>query len=90
MAAGCPVVATRVGGVPDIVHEGETGYLVPAGDAQALARAILRLLKDRQTASRIGKMAQGVARQHFSIDRLVEDIERLYLNLLRRKRSKLA
>ncbi len=89
MAAGCPVVATRVGGIPDLVRDGETGYLVPAGDVQALSRGILRLLEDRQTASRMAKSAQAMVLERFNTGRLIADIEQLYLNLLQEKQLQL-
>ena len=89
MAACCPVVATRVGGVPDLVRDGETGYLVPAGDAKALSAAILRILEDPQTANRMAKIARGIAVQRFNTGRLIADIERLYLDLLKEKQLQL-
>jgi glycosyltransferase involved in cell wall biosynthesis len=85
MAAGCPVVATRVGGLPDLIRDGETGCLVPPGDAQALAESLLRLLRDRETARRLGQTAQTVVRERFAAPRLVGDMERLYLEFLARK-----
>jgi glycosyltransferase involved in cell wall biosynthesis len=85
MAAGCPVVATRVGGLPDLICDGETGCLVPPGDARALATAILRLLRDHQTARRLGQTAQTIARERYAVPRLIGDLERLYLDLLARK-----
>jgi glycosyltransferase involved in cell wall biosynthesis len=90
MAARCPVVATRVGGVPDLVRDGETGYLVPAEDAEALSAAILRILEDPQTASRMAKTARAIAVQRFNTDRLIADIERLYVDLLKEKQLQLA
>jgi glycosyltransferase involved in cell wall biosynthesis len=85
MAAGCPVVATRVGGLPDLIRDGETGCLVPPGDAQALAKSLLHLLRDRETARRLGQTAQTVVRERFAAQRLVGDMERLYLEFLARK-----
>ncbi len=82
MASGCPVVATRVGGIPDLIDDGETGYLVPPGDARALAAAILRLLRDREAAGRIGSAARDAVRERFALARLVRDMERLYLELM--------
>lgn len=82
MAAGCPVVATRVGGVPDLIKEGETGYLAPPGDGQSLAAALLRLLRDPEAALRVGQAAQAVARDRFHAKRLTADMEGLYSHLL--------
>ena len=85
MAAGCPVVATHVGGLPDLIQEGKTGYLVPPGDAPALATAWLRVLQQPEMARRMGETARRTARERFSAQRLVTDMEQLYLELLGRK-----
>ena len=65
MAAGCPVVATHVGGLPDLIHEGETGYLVPPGDAPALATAWLRVLQQPEMAQRMGEAARRAVGRGF-------------------------
>ncbi len=62
MCAGLPVVATRVGGIPEIVRDGVTGILVPPGDPEALARGIARLLEHPDEAGRMGRAAAGAAR----------------------------
>jgi glycosyltransferase involved in cell wall biosynthesis len=85
MAAGCPVVATNVGGLPDLICDGETGYLVPPGDARAVATALLHLLHRPETARRMGETARMAVRQRFSAQRLIADVEQLYLGLLERK-----
>jgi glycosyltransferase involved in cell wall biosynthesis len=87
MAAGRPVVATNVGGLPDLIRDQETGYLVPAGDAPALAAAVLRLLRQPQAAQHMGQVAQMVAREQFAAQRLITDMERLYLELLERQHA---
>ncbi|MGK5448192.1 glycosyltransferase family 4 protein [Streptomyces radiopugnans] len=61
MAAGLPVVASRVGGIPDLVRDGHNGLLVPPGDAAAFARAVGRLLGDPATAARLGREARHTA-----------------------------
>ena len=66
MAAGKPVVATRVGGVPYMVHEGETGYLVEYGDDDALAERLIRLLGDATLRRRMGEAARQEARARFA------------------------
>lgn len=80
MAAGVPVVATAVGGVPDIVLDGETGWLAPSGDAEALAEGVKTALRDGQAAA---ARAREVVLARFSKERLVSDIERLYDSLLK-------
>jgi glycosyltransferase involved in cell wall biosynthesis len=82
MAAGCPVVATGVGGLPDLIADGETGCLVPARDPAALATRILKLLRERDTASRIAKTAQATVAERFGVERLCRDVEDLYEELL--------
>jgi glycosyltransferase involved in cell wall biosynthesis len=85
MASGCPVVATRVGGLPDLIAEGETGYLVPPRDPEALADAILRLLQNPDAAARMGQTARAVAQERFTLRRLLADTENLYQQLLAQK-----
>jgi glycosyltransferase involved in cell wall biosynthesis len=85
MAAGCPVVATHVGGLPDLVTDGETGYLVPPRNPEGLANAVLCLLRDSETARRIAQNARAMVREHFSLQRLIADEEYLYRQLLAQK-----
>jgi glycosyltransferase involved in cell wall biosynthesis len=85
MAAGCPVVATRVGGLPDLIEDGETGYLVPPRDAVGLAANIVRLLRDRRMARSLGEAAQTAVARQFTVERLCHDVEDLYTELLARK-----
>ncbi len=85
MAAGLPVVATRVGGNPDLVHEGETGFLIPPGDAASLAEAIERLLAAPELRREFGRKAKAFALENFSLTRVRDQYERLYTALLARK-----
>ena len=85
MAAGLPVVATDVGGNREAIVDGETGLLVPPGDSSKLAEAILRLLRDRELASRMGAAAHERVRKLFSMERMIEETEQLYVELLRAK-----
>jgi glycosyltransferase involved in cell wall biosynthesis len=82
MSMGVPVVATSVGGIPEIVTEGETGLLVPAGDLEALTEAVWHLLQDPEKRARMGANAKRFARAHFSTDRMVSDLDALYRELL--------
>jgi len=82
MAAGAPVVATRVGGTPEILEDGVTGLLVPPCDAPALAGAIGRLLGDAALARRLGEAARSRALQRFSMQHMVRETEGLYRALL--------
>jgi glycosyltransferase involved in cell wall biosynthesis len=85
MAAGRPVVATRVGGTPEALIDGDNGLLVPPGDPAKLAVSIATLLNDRVLAERLGRAARHRIADHFSVDRMVQATERLYLDLLERK-----
>ena len=82
MAAGCPVVATRVGGLPDLIEDQKTGCLVPPRDAEALASAVLDLLQSPHTARELGRNAQESVRQRFTVRRLLADMDHLYSQLL--------
>jgi len=68
MACGVPVVAARAGGLPEIIEDGMTGLLVTAGDAAALAKAIVSLLKDREERTQMGSAGRERARTKFSIE----------------------
>ena len=78
MAVGLPVVATNVGGIPELVTDGVTGLLVPASDDKALAGAILRLLEDPGLAARCGAAARAAIAARFSFDQMVSSFETLY------------
>ena len=72
MEHGKPVVACATAATPELVLDGETGILVPARDSQALAEALIRLLRDPQLAGRMGERGRARAAGHFSVDALVE------------------
>jgi glycosyltransferase involved in cell wall biosynthesis len=79
MSCGLPVVATRVGGNPEVVVDGETGILVPPTDADALAQAMLVLLKDRDRGRAMGLAGRRRVARHFEIGRMVAAYEALYV-----------
>lgn len=85
LAAARAVVATRVGGVAEVVDDEQTGILVPARDAEALARGITRFLEDPEWATVVGRRGRSSVYPRYSIERLVRDIEDLYLELAREK-----
>jgi glycosyltransferase involved in cell wall biosynthesis len=78
MAAGKPVVATRVGGNPEAVVEGDTGFLVDAESPASLADAIARLLRDKAQAARMGERGRRRVREKFSFSATVEQYQRHY------------
>lgn len=82
MAAGKAIVATRVGGIPEAVVDGETGLLVPASDPRSLADALLSLLRDPSRAEAMGAAGRRRVRERFSTEKMVESMERAYLDLL--------
>ena len=88
MAAGVPTVATRVGGTPEAIVDGVTGLLVPPADAAAMAAAIARLLNDPALAAALGRAARRAIEERFSVDRMVEATEQLYVDLLAEKRPR--
>jgi glycosyltransferase involved in cell wall biosynthesis len=82
MARGLPVAATRVGGNPEVILDGETGLLVPSQDPAALADALLRLFRDPALGRRLGEAARQRVETHFDVRRMVADYEQLYLGLV--------
>ena len=84
MAAGAPVVATRVGGTPEALVDGETGLLVPPADITSLAVAVTSLLEAPALAKRLGRAARQSIADRFSVERMAEATERLYNQLLTR------
>ena len=85
MATSCPVVATRVGGIPDIITDDVTGSLVLPGEAEGIASAVFDLLADSEKALRIGANAMAAARERFDVKRLIKDMDGLYRELLNEK-----
>jgi glycosyltransferase involved in cell wall biosynthesis len=78
MEAGLPVVTINVGGNPELVSSGKTGLLVPAGDPNALADAIVILLQNREISSRMGGEGRRLIHEKFSVKKMIEDSRYLY------------
>jgi glycosyltransferase involved in cell wall biosynthesis len=85
MACGCAVVASEVGGNPELVSDGATGLLFRAGDAAELADRLEHLIVDQSLRTRVGAAASDSVRQRFSIEASVRKMEEIYLELLGRK-----
>ncbi|MBU2461569.1 glycosyltransferase, partial [bacterium] len=81
MVAHLPVVATNVGGVPELVDDGKTGFLVPVSDASAMASKIERLLLDSSLRAMMGEAGLKKIRAEFSMDRIVKEMEEIYTQL---------
>jgi len=85
LASGTPVVANRVGGVPDVVRDGLDGFLVEAGDVRGAAERLATLAGDPELRTRLGASGQARVLERYSVARLVDDIDRLYRALLEAK-----
>jgi glycosyltransferase involved in cell wall biosynthesis len=81
MGAGLPVVVSRVSGAVDLVQDGVTGCLVPPGDAQTLAAAIVRLYRQAETRARLGAAARHMVKEHYSLETMLSRLEAIYLEL---------
>jgi glycosyltransferase involved in cell wall biosynthesis len=83
MCFGCPSVSTRVGGIPEVVEDKESGLLVPAGDVAALTEALETLIHDAPRRRALGRAAKVRARERFSAEVIVPRYEALYRRLCR-------
>jgi hypothetical protein len=87
MAASKAVVRTTAGGIPEAVEDGVTGLLVPAHNADALAKAMLKLLKDEALRRRMGEAGLGRVRATFTVDRMVDETLAVYERVAGRPRA---
>src|SRR4030095_999864 len=78
IACGTPVLASAVGGIPEVVVAGKTGLLVPPRAPSALAAAVVRLLGDRELASSFAAGGRGRVEQHFAVERMVQETLGVY------------
>lgn len=84
-ASGVPIVATKVGGIPEIVHHERNGLLVPPRDSKSLTEAVKHLLGDNRLRNRLGTEGRRLAQNEFSIDNMVEGNLNIYKQLLSQK-----
>lgn len=84
MAAGRPIVASNVGGLPEVLRHGQTGILVPAGDESAFAAAVLDLMEHPDRAATIGAAARRFIETEYSLQRAAQDLGRAYLEVMGR------
>jgi len=82
MAVGLPVVATRVGGIPEMLDHGRLGLLVPPEDPEALATGLQRVLEDPGLGNEMGRAAQAEVRAACSVEGMVDIVEQVYLTVL--------
>ena len=82
MASGLPIVASRVGGIPELIESGRDGVLVPPDSPHELADAIERLIERPDFAAALGRAARAKAEERFSFERMIESFGRLYLSAL--------
>ena len=85
LAAGRPVVATRVGGVSDVVRDGVDGFLAEVADVESLAARLAELAGDPELRTRMGNAGRAHVVDRYAVERLVDDIDRLYRSLLPRR-----
>ena len=78
LAMGCPIVASRVNGVPELIEDHKTGLLVPPRDPRALAAAIREILSDPTAATSMGAVGRAVVRERFRVDRMVADTTEIF------------
>jgi N-acetyl-alpha-D-glucosaminyl L-malate synthase BshA len=83
MFFACPSIATNVGGIPEVIEDGKTGLLAPAGDSESLASAVESLIRDPARRAALGRAAQSRARERFSADVIVPRYEALYRHVCR-------
>jgi N-acetyl-alpha-D-glucosaminyl L-malate synthase BshA len=83
MSSGVPVVATDVGGVPEIIKDGKEGFLAPKGDIEQISEKIITLLKDQKLRSEFGKAARERTCHEFSPDKVIPQYERVYEQIIK-------
>lgn len=85
MASEVPVIATRVGGIPEVVEDGGCGFLFEIGDIDRMAEAALNVLKDDAERKRLGARGREIAISNFTTDRIIPQYEQLYERLIRER-----
>ena len=86
MACGLPIVSTRVDGVPELVTDGETGFLVEPKDPDSLAQAMIKLLSNDETCREMGKKARETVMREFSMEKMTRRTERIFLDAMEKAR----
>lgn len=86
-ATGTPVVATQIGGIPEVIRDGETGFLVPPRDLDALTEPVIRLLKDVELREKLGQAARESTSESFTVEAMVDAIENVYDQLIEERHA---
>ena len=87
LAAGKPVVAYEVGGVPDVVREGVDGFLVEPGSTSGMAERLAQLAADRELGRRLGEAGRERVLERYGVGRLLDDVDQLYRETIAKKRG---
>jgi glycosyltransferase involved in cell wall biosynthesis len=90
MASGCPVIGTAVGGVPEIIEVGETGFVYAAGDSTAMAEGVINLLLSASMRHQMGKAARMRVKEKFNLQRNIQLTAEVFLTLIQRNSPRLA
>jgi glycosyltransferase involved in cell wall biosynthesis len=78
MAAGKPVIASRVGGIPEVIEDNVSGILVPNGDGDALAKAMIKLIDDAELRRRLGENGRRFVEEKFDTKKQIKDLEAIF------------
>jgi glycosyltransferase involved in cell wall biosynthesis len=85
MAAGLPIVATKTAGVPELVSEGETGFLAEPKNPDALAETIIRSLSHKEKLEEMGRIGRKRVEEFFSLEKMIKENELFYEGLIKEK-----
>jgi glycosyltransferase involved in cell wall biosynthesis len=88
LASGVPVVSTEVGGIPEVIESGKTGYLVPKGSAEFLAKRIVELLEDPSKAAELALHGRAMVRERFPAEKMIGATEAVYEEAIARRASR--